>query len=117
MFPKPKLKKHRAKNNKKPTENSICEVCGMPFAETHEIFFGKHRQLSIEYGLQALLCPKHHLGPTGPHQCRERDIELKKRGQEWFERLYGHDKFMEVFGRDYIAGFTGGHERDAAPTE
>lgn len=104
MYPKPKYKRRvpKARNNPKPTENSICEVCERGFAETHEIFFGKHRQLSIKYGLQALLCHEHHQGPTGPHQCIERNLELKRRAQALFERMYGHERWMQEFGRDYL---------------
>jgi hypothetical protein len=102
QFAKPKIKKHRAKNNPKPTVNCICEVCGKPFAECHEIFFGPLRQLSIKYGIQAYLCNEHHQGKFGPHQCKRRDLELKQQGQAWFERLYGHDEFMRIFGRNYL---------------
>jgi hypothetical protein len=102
MFPKPKIKKHKAKNNPRPTENSICEVCGKPYAETHEMFFGAHRQLSIKHGLQVLLCAEHHRGPAGPHQNTARNLELKQQGQKWFERLHGHDEFMRIFGRNFL---------------
>jgi hypothetical protein len=102
MFEKPKSKKHRAKNNPRPTADSICEVCGAMFAETHEIFFGKHRQLSIKYGIQVHLCTEHHRGPAGPHLNLRRNLELKQQGQRWFERLYGHEKFMKEFGRNYL---------------
>lgn len=104
MYPKPKCrKKPRAKNNLKPTENSLCEVCCTPYAETHEVFYGTgQRQLSIRYGLQAILCAEHHRGSNGPHHNRERDLELKKREQKRFERLHGHEKFMKLFGRNYL---------------
>ncbi len=102
MYPKPKIKKHRAKNNPKPTANSICEVCGKPYSETHEIFFGIHRQLSIQYGLQVCLCLEHHRGPNGPHHNRDRDLELKQRGQRFFEHCHGRQRFMELFGRNYL---------------
>jgi hypothetical protein len=102
MFPKPKIKKHRAKNNPVPTYESKCEVCYKPYSETHEIFFGNDRQLSIKHGLQILLCNEHHQGKFGPHQCRQRDIELRQQGQMWFEKLYGHDEFMRVFRRNYL---------------
>lgn len=99
---KPKLKKRHSKNNPAPTFDSKCEVCSRPYAETHEIFYGPLRQLSIKYGLQVLLCPEHHRGKYGPHNNRWRDIELKQRGQQWFERLYGHEEWMKVMGRNYL---------------
>lgn len=103
MYPKPPKKpKKRAKNNPRPTENSKCEVCSNSFAETHEIFYGPLRQLSIKYGLQALLCAEHHRGPTGPHHNRERDLELKRRGQKQFEQWHGREAFLRIFGRNYL---------------
>jgi hypothetical protein len=101
-IPKAKIRKRRAKNNSRPTENSIREVCGKPYAELHEIFYGPHRQLSIKHGLQAHLCYDHHQGPLGPHKCKARDLELKQQGQIWFERLYGHSEYMRLFGRNYL---------------
>jgi hypothetical protein len=92
----------KAKNNPKPTADSICSVCEKPFAETHEIFFGPHRQLSIKHGIQVHLCAEHHRGPSGPHQNAQRNLQLKQQGQAWFERLYGHDEFMRIFGRNYL---------------
>lgn len=103
MYPKPKKRKKRAKNNPVPTFGARCEVCGNPYAETHEIFYGTgQRQLSIKYGIQALLCAEHHRGANGPHHNRERDLELKRRGQRDFEQWHGHEKFMELFGRNYL---------------
>jgi hypothetical protein len=101
-FSKPKTRKHHPPNNPIPTFESKCEVCGRPYAETYEIFFGQYRQLSIKYGLQALLCPEHHRGKYGPHNNRTRDLELKQQGQQWFEKLYGRNKFMLVFERNYL---------------
>lgn len=103
MYFKPKRhKKHRATNSV-PTFEARCEVCGKPYAETHEIFYGTgHRQLSIKYGIQALLCAEHHRGPFGPHQNRKRDLELKQRGQKFFEMFYTREEFMKIFGRSYL---------------
>lgn len=102
MYPKPKIKSKRPLNNPKPTEDSLCKVCGRPYAETHEIFFGKYRQKSIHYGMQIPLCDEHHRGPDGPHQSRKRDLELKRRGQIVFEYFWSHEEFMREFGRNYL---------------
>jgi hypothetical protein len=99
---KPKIRKHHPKNNPAPTYESKCEICGKPYAETHEIFFGQYRQLSIKHGLQTLLCPEHHRGKYGPHNNRSRDLELKQKGQQWFERFYSREEFIKVFGRNYL---------------
>lgn len=102
-IPKPKLCKHRAKNNPRPTASRICAVCGRPYAERHEIFFGTgQRQLSIKYGLQIDLCAEHHRGADGPHHNREINLKYKREAQTKFEAKYGHEKFIEVFGRNYL---------------
>ena len=104
-FPKPKIyKQRRAKNNPKPTINDICIQCGRPFAETHEVFYGRgKRQLSIKYKMQAKLCCMCHKdAPYSVHKNKEMDLILKRKYQRIFEKQYGHEKFMEVFGRNYL---------------
>lgn len=105
--PKPKPhKKRRPKNNPKPTIDRKCEYggCGRPYAERHEVFFGTGlRQLSIKYGLHKDLCPEHHRGDLGPHQCREYDLQLKREAQAKFEAEHGdRDEFMRLFGKNYL---------------
>ena len=70
--------------------------------EYHHIFFGPLRPLSDKYGCGVWLTTNEHKGDKGPHMCRETDLQLKKDCQEEFEALYGHEKFMEVFGRNYL---------------
>jgi len=83
---------------------SFCHVCGRSGAEVHHIFYGPYRSLSEKYGLKTGLCPMHHrYMKTGVHGGnRELDIRLKREGQQAFERLYGHERYMEVFGRNYL---------------
>jgi hypothetical protein len=97
QFAKPKIKKHRPKNNPKPTADDICMITGKIFAETHEIFYGPNRQLSIRYGLQVKLSQEYHTGPKGPHHNREFDLELKRIGQAKFEQSHSRAEFMEIF--------------------
>lgn len=102
-FPKPKIKKHKLLHNHRPTINDRCRYTGQPYAETHEVFYGKgKRQLSIKYGLQIKVAPDIH---QDIHRLPMQglDLELKKEFQEIFEGKYGHEKFMELFGRDYLA--------------
>ena len=70
----------------------------------HEICFGSaNRKKSIEYGLQVWLCGRHHnLSSHSVHHDREMDLRLKRFGQEEFEKVYGHDKWMEVFHKNYL---------------
>lgn len=105
-FPKPKVKKgnsRRAKNNPVPTIYDRCYFTGKPYAELHEVYFGKNRQNSIEWGMQIRLCPElHRIGPKAVHNNAEFDRQLKERYQRIFERQHGHNKFMEVFGENFI---------------
>lgn len=38
----------------------------------------------------------------GVHFDKALDLQLKQECQRRFEALYGHDTFMEVFGRNYL---------------
>jgi len=104
-LPKPKFKRRvsKAKNNPKPTIDSICRACGAPYAERHEVFFGTgERQKSIQYGLQVDLCGLHHRGDDGPHINREVDLRYKREFQEKFELEHSRELFMKEFGRNYL---------------
>lgn len=83
---------------------SICYVCGTPLnIHKHEIFFGAFRRKSIEYGCIVGLCARHHNASSdGVHYNRELDLKLKKECQQKFEEQYGHEKFMEVFKKNYL---------------
>ena len=101
-FPKPKMKKKRAKNNPVPTVEQSCFFCHTPYAQTHEVFEGSgRRQLSIKYKMQIHLCACCHTEVT-LNSKGEKAMYLKKMFQEKFEDEYGHEKFMEVFGRNYL---------------
>lgn len=82
-----------------------CFLTGNPCNITrHEVFFGNdHRKKSKEYGCWIYLTPELH---TQSNECVHRnailDRNLKIMAQERFERLYGHDKFMEIFGKNYL---------------
>jgi hypothetical protein len=103
MFQKPKTKKRHALHNPVPTADDRCAICGRPFAELHEVFHGTaDRRLSQQYGMQVRLCPEHHRGKDGVHFNIELDLRLKREYQQKFEAVYGHERFMEVFGRNYL---------------
>lgn len=82
-----------------------CWVCGVTYGlHHHEVFFGTaNRKKSIEYGLQVWLCPRHHNGSNdGVHFNPTLDLILKKFAQKKFEEKYSHEKFMEVFHKNYL---------------
>lgn len=103
MFPKPQIKKKKAKNNKRPTDQDCCIICQKPFSELHEIFYGPYRQKSIKYKLQERLCILHHrIGPEAVHNNTKFDRELKQKHQAIFESIYGHEKYMQEFDKNYL---------------
>ena len=84
---------------------SKCYICGTTLdLHTHEIFFGTaDRKKSIEWGCYVRLCGKHHnMSNEGVHMNKWLNNKLKEIAQKEFERLYGYEKFMEVFHRNYI---------------
>lgn len=89
--------------------------------EDHHIFFGeKNRKWSEKYGLKVWLCPYDHRdSKTGVHgQAVWKRKQLEKIAQKFFEEQYNHEKFMQVFGRNYLdeeAGEDPQAEADADP--
>lgn len=41
-------------------------------------------------------------GKDAVHRDNDVDLALKKIGQKSFEQIYSHEKFMEVFGKNYL---------------
>lgn len=83
-----------------------CYVCGQELGlHTHEVFFGKNRQNSIEDGCCVYLCGRHHnLSKEGVHFNHSLDLKLKKEmEQKWLE-TYDEtiENFIERYGRNYI---------------
>jgi len=58
-----------------------CIVCGTTWnIHTHEVYFGKNRQKSIEDGCCVYLCGNHHnQSNEGVHFNHELDMKLKKK--------------------------------------
>ena len=71
--------------------------------DEHHVFGGPNRKNSEEYGLKVYLCHNHHIyGPEAVHNNAEIRHELQRIAQREFEKRYGYEKFMEVFGRNYL---------------
>jgi hypothetical protein len=79
-----------------------CFICGSPNPQWHHIMNGANKTKSEKYGLLVPLCMTHHTGMFGVHTDPERMRNMRKAGQRRFEELYGHDKWMEVFGKNYL---------------
>ena len=72
----------------------------------HEVFYGSaNRKKSIEWGCQVWLCGKHHnLSKNSVHMNHDMDLRLKRSTQTEFEKVYGHEAFMELFHKNYLEG-------------
>ena len=89
-----------------------CYLCNMllgidtPAAsrEEHHAMHGTaNRRLAEQYGLKVYLCPYHHrTGTEAVHTSPQTDLILKQAAQRVFEKKYSHEKWMEVFGKNYL---------------
>lgn len=83
-----------------------CYVCGQELGlHTHEVFFGKNRQNSIEDGCCIYLCGRHHnLSKEGVHFNHSLDLKLKKEMEKKWLETYDEtiENFIERYGRNYI---------------
>ncbi len=79
-----------------------CFLCGnTQNLEVHHCIHGTaNRKKADKYGLVVRLCHQHHY--IVHNQDSALDMALKKEAQRAFEKLYGHFKFMEVFGINYL---------------
>lgn len=87
-------------------KNKECYFCGKQTElHSHHIYFGNpYRKISERYGMKVWLCWEHHEGTNGIHgkNGHKLDLELKKCGQTVFEKSYPQEKFIKVFGRNYL---------------
>lgn len=70
----------------------------------HEVYYGSaDRKKSIEYGCCVpLRADYHNMSNYGVHFNKALDLRLKREMQEAFEKKYSHEKFMEVFHKNYL---------------
>lgn len=86
-----------------PFDQPQCFLCGRETGlEVHHIMAGPNRKLSTKYGLWCHLCHECHRGTEGAQYNRESGDYLKRQAQMAFEELYGHDKWMEIFRKNYL---------------
>lgn len=84
-------------NHKK---NAVCGLCGKKgVLHCHEVFFGRNRLKSIKNGMLELLCVECH---NLVHNDRATDLLLKRKHQKIFEKTHNRDKFIKIFGRNYL---------------
>lgn len=71
--------------------------------EHHAMPGTANRKLSERYGLKVYLCLEHHTaGPFAVHNNARVQRLIQGNAQKVFEKKYSHEKWMEVFGRNYI---------------
>jgi hypothetical protein len=82
-----------------------CYVCGKTDIHTHEVYFGKNRNKSIEDGCCVYLCPKHHnMSNEGVHFNKQLDLQLKQSMERKWLEYYNKtiDDFIQRYGKNYI---------------
>lgn len=80
-----------------------CLICGTTLGlEVHHVFYGPFRQASDRHGLTVNLCGECHRGRAGVHFNTALDLRLKKAAQKRFESIHGHDKYMQIFKKNYL---------------
>lgn len=78
-----------------------CFVSGALFnLDKHHIYHGPRRKAADRWGCWVWL--RHDLHMELHDKNAALDRMLKRTCQEEFESRYGHDKFMEVFGKSYL---------------
>lgn len=79
---------------------NVATVAGL---EEHHVLNGPLRPMAERYGLKVWLCHRHHNEPGySAHFDHHLRLDLKKQAQRDFESLYGHDRWMEETGKDYL---------------
>ena len=82
-----------------------CWACHTRFNlhEHHCLYGTADRKKAEQYGLKVWLCVEHHTGIKGVHNGnRKLDTELKQLAQREFEKIHGHEMFMNTFHRNYL---------------
>ena len=61
-----------------------------------------NRKISDAYGIWIYLCDSCHRGTEGAQYNKEVNIKLKQEAQQAFEAIYGHEKWMALFRKNYL---------------
>lgn len=113
-FPKPQDKKKKKKcNGYKDKESRVCAYTGRPFAERHEIFCGRNRQISIERGFQIDVCPEIHeeLQANITEWAQAENLRLRQKCQWEYENdlistgvtpEQARELWLKLIGRSYL---------------
>lgn len=76
-----------------------CYLCGRVEAlEVHHCLHGSYRKMADKYGLTVYLC---HWCHARLHDHGDYDRDLQELAQIHFEKIYGHNEFMRLFGKNF----------------
>lgn len=113
-FPKPQSKEKKKKcNGYKDKADRICTYTGRPFAERHEIFCGRNRQISIDYGFQIDVCHEIHeeLQANITEWAQAENLRLRQKCQKEYEDKLidagitlekAREMWLKLIGRSYL---------------
>lgn len=76
-----------------------CFICGRYPHHVHHMLHGSMKAAADKYGLTCHLCRECHMAL---HDKGIMDRELQREAQRAFEAKYSHEKFMAVFGKNFI---------------
>ena len=88
--------------HKRLYDGVFCIECGGTATERHHVIEGKNRGNSERWGLTIMMChkchDKLHFDPKESGMAEK----YKKMAQMAFEYEFDHEKWMTIFGRNYI---------------
>lgn len=85
-----------------PDGEKVCYVSGSRInLDLHHVMHGfANRKIADKWGIWCWL--RHDIHMDLHDRDKELDLQLKQEAQEAFEKLYSHEKWMELFGKNYL---------------
>lgn len=81
-------------------EKYRCYLCGRTGnLQKHHCLHGSRRKAADRFDLCVWLCPDCHMKL---HDKGIGDRKLQKTAQKYFEDQFGHNRYMDVFGKNYL---------------
>ena len=91
-----------AKSILQPDGEKVCYVSGSRInLDLHHVMHGSaNRKIADKWGIWCWL--RHDIHMDLHDRDKELDLQLKQEAQEAFEKLYSHEKWMELFIKNYL---------------
>lgn len=78
-----------------------CYITGSKVSlDKHHVYHGPRREAADKWGCWVWL--RHDIHMNLHQRDPELDRQLKRECQQAFEERFGHEKFMEIFGKSYL---------------